>query len=138
AISVSVVEGTNETNGSEITLFVENGSIQGALAKDVAAMTKNMTVDPYLRQSNRNKRKKLFFDDDPDIILLKSHDSTMRINYGEQIIESCRSMKALLPKIRRHLIKISCKELVRKSHSNHPSTDQREQLAKSIVSQLYP
>ncbi|CAG7825830.1 unnamed protein product, partial [Allacma fusca] len=86
AISVSVVEGTNGTNGSE---------------------------------------------DIPK--LLKSHDSTMRINYGEQIIESCRSMKALPRKIRRHLIKISCELLVRKSHSNHPSMDQREQLAECIV-----
>ncbi|CAG7820012.1 unnamed protein product, partial [Allacma fusca] len=50
-----------------ITLFAENVSIQGALAKNVTAMTKNMTVDPYLRKSNRNKRKKLFFDEDPDI-----------------------------------------------------------------------
>ncbi|CAG7718309.1 unnamed protein product [Allacma fusca] len=39
---------------------------------------------------------------------------------------------------RRHLVKIMCQNLVEKTHSSRPSTDQRNQLAECIVSQLYP
>ncbi|CAG7697253.1 unnamed protein product, partial [Allacma fusca] len=44
----------------------------------------------------------------------------------------------LTPRLRRHLVKSVCADLIKTSHSNHPSTDQREQLANCIVTQLYP
>ncbi|CAG7786332.1 unnamed protein product, partial [Allacma fusca] len=139
------VLGNEQTCNSlpQVTLFLQNEIIQSGMVQDGAGhFAPTISQKDPVRQSSRAKMRKLFFDEESDITdivkILKTHDSNMRVTFGEQIIVACKSMKPLPPKLKRHLVKICCEDLIKKCHSNHPSTDQREQLAECIVSQLYP
>ncbi|CAG7731641.1 unnamed protein product, partial [Allacma fusca] len=126
-----------------VTLFLEEQNIQGGKAKDVNGSITAIILDHNnIRQSSRTKKRKRFYDEESEITdiikLLKSYDNSMRVTYGEQIITASNSLQPVTPKLRRHLVKLTCEDLIRKSHTDHPSTDQRQQLAHCIVSQLYP
>ncbi|CAG7826042.1 unnamed protein product, partial [Allacma fusca] len=127
---------------SEVTLFLEEETIQGGEEKDLNGSITAIILDPNnRRQISRTKKRKRFYDEESEITdiikLLKSYDNSMRVTYGEQIITASNSMQPVTSKLRRHLVKLTCEDLIRKSHTDHPSTDQRQQLAHCIVSQLY-
>ncbi|CAG7784733.1 unnamed protein product, partial [Allacma fusca] len=128
------------TSNTEVTLFVNDNCIRSALVTDVTGSVSNIPVNAG--PTKRMRKRKLFFDEDSEILdvktVLKGHDNAMRLTYGDQIIRASGSLQPLTPPLRRHLIKVVCTELIIKCHSNQPSTDQREQLAECIVSQLYP
>ncbi|CAG7818066.1 unnamed protein product [Allacma fusca] len=122
--------------GNALSVFIPNVKP----VEDSATSTNSVSnVEQVVK---RNRKRKRFFDDDDELINVKKillrHDKDMGVTFGSDIIKTSDSLKPLQPKLRRHLIKILCQELVRKSHSVMPSTDQRDQLAMCIVSQLYP
>ncbi|OXA45446.1 uncharacterized protein LOC110856920 isoform X2 [Folsomia candida] len=99
--------------------------------------------NPYPVSSNKRSRKrKLFYDEDSDIVdiktLLKQHDINTRTNHGSQIIGIADSRNPLQLSLRKKLVSITCLALMNKTSSTRPSTDQRRQLADCIVEQLFP
>jgi len=60
-----------------------------------------------------------------------------RCAMGAQIISSCDQRQPLKTTLRRKLVRISCHALMKKTNSDYPSTDQRQQLSECIVDQLF-
>ncbi|CAG7831951.1 unnamed protein product, partial [Allacma fusca] len=118
---------TMETQGDVVTLFLSNTN-----ANTNESSTELQTIQTNTAHK-RTRKRKLFFDEEDEMI----HDKEMRVSYGADVIKTAESLKPLPPKLRRHLVKIMCQHLIRKTHSAMPSTDQRDQLAGCIVIQLY-
>ncbi|CAG7725414.1 unnamed protein product, partial [Allacma fusca] len=126
---------TMETQGDVVTVFISNTN----------ANTSESSTELQTIQANtihkRTRKRKLFFDEEDKMINVKAvllqHDKEMRVSYGADVIKTSESLKPLPPKLRRHLVKLMCQHLIKKTHSAMPSTDQRDQLAGCIVTQLY-
>ncbi len=70
-------------------------------------------------------------------MILKKYDRETRTSNGNKILETVQSRQPLTYALRRKLVHATCLELMKKTNSDRPSTDQREQLANCIVEQLF-
>ncbi|CAG7733082.1 unnamed protein product, partial [Allacma fusca] len=107
-----------------------------------SAGNSNTEVASATVTNKRVRKRKLFFDEEDKLLnvraILIQNDKDLHVTFGSEIINVAESLKPIPPKLRRFLVKTMCQNLVKQCHSAMPSTDQRNQLAECIVSQLYP
>ncbi|CAG7730725.1 unnamed protein product, partial [Allacma fusca] len=74
-----------------VTLFLENGVIKTGILLDSACLESNLAVNLGNTRTTRPQKRKRFFDEESEITdvkkVLRNYDSSMRVSYGEQIIQ---------------------------------------------------
>ncbi|CAG7721865.1 unnamed protein product, partial [Allacma fusca] len=124
----------------EVILYVQNEIITEGTKRSECGPEIPLVI--YSAVQKRQRKRKLFYDEESKLTdvkkVLRTVDNSLKVAYGEQIIQLGVSLKPLTSYLRKHLVKCVCEDLTTKCNSNEPSTDQRNQLAECIVSQLYP